>query len=492
MLLPPSLGEMIEEDHPVRVVNEVIDQINIEPLLVNYQGGGTSVYHPRMMLKVLVYAYLTNIYSSRKIESALKENIHFMWLSAMSHPDHNTIARFRTQKLQGVIKQIFGQIVELLVKEGLLGLEEIYTDGTKMESKANKYSFVWGRAIKRNKERIAEQLEALWDYTQGLAEQELAEDKPDFERIDKEKVVKTIQKIDQALEGKPVTKKVKQKLAYAKKNWPEKCEEYEQKERVLAGRSSYSKTDPDATFMRMKDDHMGNGQLKPAYNWQISTSNQYIVNTSIHNTTTDQQTLKPHLKLFTQLYNQSPKELCADAGYGSEENYLFIENQNIKSYVKYYYFHKEQSSKWKEDPFRSSNLHYNPTEDVIICPMGQKMRNIGTKNLQRANGFIQKVSNYQSVNCKGCPMRSSCFKGKGNRVIQRNHQLERLKEKSKSNLLSNKGLYHRSKRPVEPESVFGNIKHNKGFKRFLLSGSKKVEIETTLLAIAHNLAKKAA
>ena len=91
MLLPPSLDEMIEENHPVFIVDQVIDKLDISPILEKYKGGGTSSYHPRMLLKVLIYAYINNIYSSRKIEAALKENIHFMWLSGMSYPDHNTI-----------------------------------------------------------------------------------------------------------------------------------------------------------------------------------------------------------------------------------------------------------------------------------------------------------------------------------------------------------------------------------------------------------------
>jgi len=284
MLLPPSLEELIEPNHPVRVVNDVIDRIDISPLLKAYKPGGTSVYHPKMLLKVLIYGYLSNIFSSRKLEAAVKENIHFMWLAGMNRPDHNTIARFRSERLKDTLRQVFGQIVTLLVEEGLVSLKDIYTDGTKMESVANKYTFVWARAIKTSKERIAKQLDELWEYTQKLAEEELAEEsKPDFKEIDREKVSQTIEKIDKALEGKPVNKKVKQKLNYAKKNWPDKLDGYKEKEALMGEkRNSYSKTDPGATFMRMKEDHMLNGQLKPGYNLQISSSDQYVVNYSLH------------------------------------------------------------------------------------------------------------------------------------------------------------------------------------------------------------------
>jgi len=194
MLLPPSLEELIEANHPVRVVDDVVDRINIEPLLSNYKPGGTSIYHPRLLLKVLIYGYLSNIFSSRKLESALKENIHFRWLAGINKPDHNTIARFRSERLKDVLKTIFGQIVMLLVEEGMVDIRNIYTDGTKMEAQANKYSFVWGKSITRNKERIAKQLDELWEYTQKLTEEELGEEKPDFTQVDSGKVKDTIKK----------------------------------------------------------------------------------------------------------------------------------------------------------------------------------------------------------------------------------------------------------------------------------------------------------
>ena len=494
MLLPPSLKELIEENHPVRVVNAVIDQINVEPLLKQYKPGGTSVYHPRMLLKVLVYGYLTNIYSSRKLEAALKENIHMMWLAAMNRPDHNTIARFRSERLKDALRQVFGQVVELLVEEGLVSIKNIYTDGTKIEANANKYTFVWGRAIQTSKERIAKQLDELWDYTQKLAEEELSsEEKPDFKEIDKEKVSQTIERIDKALEDKSVSKKVKQKLNYAKKNWPTKLEEYAEKEALMGeNRNSYSKTDPGATFMRMKEDHMLNGQLKPGYNLQISTSDQFIVNYSIHQNPTDTLTLKPHLQQYQNLYKTNPESICADAGYGSEENYDYLEKQSIDNYVKYSYFHQEQSKKWKENSFRADNLHYNEEQDKLYCPMGQSMDRIADRKSESLAGYEQTYARYQAKNCNGCSLRGSCHKSKGNRIVEINHNLKRHKQKVRQNLLSEQGLAHRSKRPWDVEAVFAAIKHNRGFRRFMLKGSDKVEIEAGLLAIAHNLAKKAA
>lgn len=256
------------------------------------------------------------------MEASLKENIHFMWLAGMNKPDHNTLNRFRSERLKGVLKTVFGKVVELLVEAGHLSLKEVFTDGTKIEAQANRYTFVWGNAIKTNKAKMEEQLKELWAYAEQLAAEELKDEAPEsFAPVSAVQVKSTIEKIDRALEGKPVTKKVKQKLQYAKKNWPENVKRYQQHQKILGKRNSYSKTDADATFMRMKEDHMRNGQLKPAYNVQLSSHNQYIVNYSLHQNPTDTTTLKKHVDSFKALYQQYPKVIVADAGYGSEENY---------------------------------------------------------------------------------------------------------------------------------------------------------------------------
>jgi transposase len=492
MLLPPSLEEMIIENHPVRVVNSVIEQIDLTPLLAKFKGGGTSSYHPKMLLKVMVYAYLNNIYSSRKMEAALLENIHFMWLSGMNKPDHNTINRFRSERLKDVLKQVFGQIVSLLAEEGLLSLKELYVDGTKIEANANRYTFVWGNAVKTNKEKIKKQVDELWQYAQQVAAEEMADETPiDFKEINAQKVKQAIARIDEALKEKPISKKVRQKLNYAKKTWPEALDRYKQHEKIIGdGRSSYSKTDHDATFMRMKEDHMKNGQLKPAYNLQISSNNQFITNYSIHRQTTDTGTLIAQLEQHKELYDQCPDAVTTDAGYGSEENYMYLEQNHIDSYVKYNYFHLEQ--KKSKDPFHPESLYYNSQQDYLVCPMGQLMQNIGTATKKTDNGYIQTYTLYQARNCHGCPLRGQCHKAKGNRIIQLNHNLRRLKNITRQNLLSEQGIKHRKKRPWDVEPVFAYIKHNKNFKRFMLRGKEKVEIEAGLLAIAHNLSKKAA
>lgn len=425
LLFPPNLSELIDQKHPVRIVSSIIDGLDIKTLIKNYKPGGTSCYHPKMLLKVLVYGYLSNIYSSRKMEQALKENIHFMWLSGMSRPDHNTLNRFRSERLKGEIKSIFTQIVLLLEKEGLVSLATTFVDGTKIEANANRYTFVWGRAIKKHKARIAEQLEELWNYAEEVAKNELQNpENLDFKEVDAEKVTQTIEKINEVLKNRKVPSKIRQKLNYAKKNWATNLEKYKKQQEILAGRNSYSKTDTDATFMRMKEDYMRNGQLKPAYNLQISTNKQFILHYSIHPNPTDTKTLESHLKGFEESYDKVPKELVADAGYGSEENYNLLQSKKIKAYVKYNYFRKDQKS-------------------------GQ-------------------ITTSQS-----------------------NRKLARIREKTFKLLQTKKGIKLRKQRCHDVEPVFAELKHNKNFKRFMLRGKNKVEVEIGILAIAHNLKKMA-
>mgnify|MGYP001343176659 CR=1 FL=1 len=493
LLLPPSLEELICSNHPVRVVNQVIDNLNLDPVFKKYDGGGCPAYHPRLMLKILIYGYLTNLYSSRKIEQALQQNIHFMWLSGMSYPDHNTINRFRSERLKGILKEVFNQVVLLLIDHGHVTLKEAYVDGTKMEANAGRYTFVWGRMISHHKEKIKQQLKELWAYAESVAKEEMEHNEPmEFEEIDAEKVKQTIESIDQALQGKDIDKEFKKKLNQAKREWPEKIERYTRQEKQIGPhRNSMSKTDPDATFMRMKEDHLKNSQLKPSYNWQITTENQYILGYSLHQSAADTVTLAEHLEGIYQGIGQYPEVLVADAGYGSEENYEYLENNDITGYVKFNYFEPEKTTKWKLDPSRQENLFYDEKQDCFYCPMGQVMSFIGEKQTVTDNGYTQTIRRYRAQNCRGCPMHGPCNKNNTDRIIDVNMRLRHHRSIARARLNSKQGKIYRSKRPVDVEPVFGMIKYNRNYRRFLLRGLEKVQIEAGLISIAHNLKKMA-
>jgi hypothetical protein len=307
-------------------------------------------------------------------------------------------------------------------------------------------------------------------------------------------VEQTVAAINAALKDKPVKKEVRQKLGYAKKHWPAALEKYEQQEKILAGqRNSYSKTDADATFMRMKEDHMKNGQLKPAYNVQISTNNQYIASYSIHQHTTDTNTLIGHINQHVKHFNQKPNAVTADAGYGSEQNYQWLEDKRITAYVKHNQFDRMQNKTIRnKKPYATDKLSYDQHTDRYLCPAGKPMKNIGTHTTTTKNGFEQTITRYQAKKCEGCPLRSECHQQKGNRIIEVNHNLNRLKQNADKRLKTKRGIQKRKQRCFDTEPVFANIKHNHHFKRFMLRGIEKVNVETGLLALAHNLRKKAA
>lgn len=209
-LFPASYDDYVPSGHPVRIVNDILDKIDISSIESSYKGGGTSSYHPRMLLKVIIYAYLRNIYSSRKIEQALKENVHFIWLSAGNEPDHHTINEFRGRRLKGKLQAIFNQVVLFLNHEGVLSLKDLYVDGTKLEANANKFTFVWAKSIASHKGKIEKQLKELWSYVEQVYKQESQEvTAPDIEHITADKVEKAIDKINEALAGKQVDDKVK-------------------------------------------------------------------------------------------------------------------------------------------------------------------------------------------------------------------------------------------------------------------------------------------
>jgi hypothetical protein len=184
-----------------------------------------------------------------------------------------------------------------------------------------------------------------------------------------------------------------------------------------------------------------------------------------------------------------PETLVADAGYGSEENYEYLEKNGIEAFVKYNYFHVEQGKKWKSDPFKVDNLPYDPDNDCYFCPVGQKMLFIRKQTLETDNRFKQTRRIYRSQNCNDCQLRNKCHNQKGNRIIGINNNLNRHKSIIREKLNSERGRRYRSQRPVDVEAVFGIIKGNKNFRKFLLRGMEKVEIEAGLLVLAHNLGK---
>ena len=242
----------------------------------------------------------------------------------------------------------------------------------------------------------------------------------------------------------------------------------------------------------MKEDAMNNGQTKPGYNLQTDTENQFIIDFQLFPNPTDTLTLILFFHSFRHRYNRLPGIGVADSGYGSEENYRFMQENGIEAFVKYNYFHKEQRPRYTPNPFHTESLHYNAGEDYYVCPMGQHMNRIGTKHDKTASGYSTESARYKAQRCEGCPLHGSCFKAQGNRIIEVNHRLNQYKRQARERLLSEEGVRHRGRRCIEPEAVFGQMKYNMAYRRFRHVGEDKVTMDFTFFAIAFNIKKMCA
>lgn len=497
-LLPPSLEELIPDNHLVRVVNRVIEQLDIHQLIEPYKGGGASNYHPRLMLKILVYGYCTKIYSCRRIAKSLQENIHFMWLAAQQTPDFRTINNFRSGEMKSLIETVFGQVLEMLINEEYIRMDEYFIDGTKLRADARKYSHVWAKNTKRYKGNLQNKLNQLYKEIDQVNEEEdqfygdkNLEEFGQESNLTSQDVDKKAQELNEEIarqqqEKNSSSKKLRKQGSQVKKlkEGRDKLAKYEKQEELLNGRNSYSKTDPDATFMRMK-----NGELLPGYNILQGTENQFIVNTSIHQQASETTAFPSHFDLLYQNLEQLPQNIIGDAAYGSEENYDLLSKNNIGNYLKYSGINHEKSQKYRNNPFHKDNMIYDGEQDAFICPDNRFIKFKQQTTKKNKNGYQSQIREYESEDCTGCLMADACKKGKNNRQIKYSPGYEAYKEQVRTNLRSEKGDKLKRKRGPDVETPFGDIKHNMKFRRFSLRGFDKVKAEWSLVSIAHNIRK---
>lgn len=511
-LLPASYEDVIEEKHLVRVVNAAIEKIDLRALLRRYKGGGRSSFHPKMMLKVLVYAYTQKIYSSRKIAKALRENIHFMWISGGNRPDFRTINAFRSSRLKPVIEEVFAEVLGHLIESGHVKMENYFVDGSKIEADANKHKVVWAKQNKNYRERVVKQIEGLFEQIEAEndAEQEIYGDgdleelgENSIEEVNSERLRERMEELNRRLQEKVQEegeswgpkKKALRKMAM---DCLPRLERYEKQEQTLAGRGSYAKTDEDASCLRMKEDRGAEKAWpKPAYNVQIGTEGQYIVGYSVHQQAGDTTCLIPHLEGVRSGLKRLPKRIVSDAGYGSEENYAYLERYGIENYLKYNTFYQEthryrDPAILRKHQFRAENFGYDAEKDQFICPGEKRLHFKDTSRHKTDNGYESERRNYECQDCEGCPLKPQCSQTKGNRKIRISLRLLEYRRRAKENLTSEKGQRLRSARSTEVETVFGHLKHNMGFRRFHLRGLEKVKTEWGILSIAHNMQKMVA
>ena len=359
---------------------------------------------------------------------------------------------------------------------------------------------MWRKTVERNKAKLEKKiLGVLQQIEEGIAQDNSEEQSSEPVAIDSASLQDIVEKINaenakmpESTKEEKQAKREREKVARELGKMQEKQAEYERHLERMGERNSYSKTDPDATFMRMKEDAMNNGQTKPGYNLQIATENQFLVDFGLFPNPGDTLTMPLFLTSFQRRYGRMASTVVADSGYGSEENYRFMEENGIQAYVKYNYFHMEQKRSFKQDPRRVENLHYNADGDYFVCPTGQHMMRVGTRHDRTESGYVIEQAAYRAQRCQGCPLKAKCHRRKsGNREIEVSHRLIAYKQRARESLTSDKGLEHRSRRPIEPEAVFGQMKNNMHYKRFRHFGKDKVTMDFAFFAIAFNIKKMA-
>jgi hypothetical protein len=466
-----------------------------------------------MLIKVWLYGYCNRIYTSRQLARAIKEQIPFIWLAGAQQPTFKTLCEFRGHRLEGMIDTIFGEVLFLLVKEEYIDIEDLYIDGSKWEANANKHKLVFAKNAARYKEQVLERINALMAEIKLLEQAEnerlgnkdlgvMGEGKSVSVILNSEQVSAQLIHLNDLIEAASADKgmrKAFEKRQKAIKKEGEKLEKYEQQEKILERRNSYSKTDEDASLMKMKDE-----QLLPGYNVQIGTNNQFVLNYTLSQNASDSVTLKAHMdkmderldELSARIEEQgsveatlSVERVCADAAYGTEENYVIMEKRGQEAYLKYQTWHMEYSGEMPKRRFRRENFAYDQQKDEFTCPDQRKLRYSGEKTEKSTTGYERTIRTYECESCADCPFAQECKKGDGNRTVSFSPKYEAYKDKAREMLDSEEGQQMRSNRSIEVESTFGDIKYNMQHQRFILRGLSKVYIEFGLLAIAHNLRK---
>ena len=496
MLLPPDISDLVPEDSVARVVDSVVEALDRGRLEGLYPGGGAPAHDPSMMLKVVLYAYASGIYSSRKIARATRENVCFMWLTGMTALDHMTVNRFRSERIRPAFEAIFTELVGLLADKGVIDLSTYFLDGTKVEANANRYTFVWKRAVEGNLAKLQAKVRAHLEEVDRLceAEESLAALLPEQDaRVTSEDVARVAERISERLESEPKSRPLKKARRLVEKDFKPRMEGYEARvAEIGGGRGSLSKTDPDATFMRMKEDHMGNGQLKAGYNVQVGTQNQVIVHATLHQRAGDTACAADHLGSLEAQLGRLPGAVVADAGYGSEANYEWLDARGVEAFVKYASYHSEQSAKFKADPTKPKNWAYDGASDTYTCGFGRRLSFVCERAERSDLGHVSRTRHYLCEDCSGCPHRKSCIRdddGSKRRTAYINPTRDARRRRAEALLNSERGEELKKRRSTDVETVFGDIKRDFGFSRFTLRGLEKCTLEFRLVAAGHNIRK---
>lgn len=491
-----NIEELVAKNDSVRLLSQVLEGLDYSILNEAYSTKGRKpAVPPDILFKILVYAYLSNIYSSRKIENACTRDINFMWLlQGRKAPDHNTIARFRTGRLAGAIDGLFSQVIRKISGVDSIEFKNVFIDGTKIEASANKYTFVWKKTISKYEDKLLKKTIKLVgeintklsaDFVIPIDTVEV-NSMTDILNFLKDKKVKGNIEFTS---GKGKRKHHIQRHIESIEDIIGKQTKYDEFNKIFGDRNSFSKTDRDATFMKMKDDHMRNAQLKPGYNVQIAIESEYIVGVDISSERSDQNTLIPFLKKLEKDFQEKFSNIVADAGYESEENYTFIEENGQTSFIKPQNYETTKKSRFKKDISKRENMTYDMELDEYTCFNNRKLRPTGHKTRTSKSGYKTESTIYECDDCSECVYKSKCTKASGNKKLQVSKLFAQKRQKSLENITTPEGTVLRVNRSIQVEGAFGVLKEDYGFRRFFTRGKENVKIEFMLLCLGYNIKK---
>lgn len=497
LLLPPNMDEWVPAKHLVRAVSDMVDRWDLTVLMNQYKGGGTTSYHPCMLLKVLLFAYCSKVFTGRKIASALRSDIHFMWLAGMNRPDFRTINNFRSGRAKETIDSLFTEMIKCLLEDQYITFENYFCDGTTVEADANRHKMVWKKNAEKYKQLAEQKCLALTEEIDRLNEEEnkvygnkdlaeTGEEAEDTPAEIKEERTKRFNKLIKETTDRAVKKKA-EKIKKELDIHQAKVAKYERQIATAGKRSGYNKTDEDASAMRMK-----NQEVLPGYNVMAGSENQLIIGCSVHQNTNDAACFKDHMEQVEKVSPVLPENIVTDAIFGTEENYEVLKEKKINNYLKYPTIYAEEKKSYKPEPFSAHTFDYEASTDSYICPNNKRLKFTGqTSEDIRKSGYVATTKNYACEGCQGCPFYKDCCEARNqvNREIQINQNLDVHRKKAAENLRTPKGWELRKRRGIEIESCYGDIKHNMGIRRCHLRGLDKVKTDFCLIAMAHNLRK---
>lgn len=470
----------IQDDVKLRLVKNIIERMNLSELKKVYSHfGRKSKVNPVTMLEILIFCYSEGVFSSREIEKACKYDLRIKYLlDTEKVPDHSTINRFR-QKITELTPDILHQMVQMLIEENQIDLSSIYIDGTKIEAYANRYSFVWRGSIEKYQEKLRiKVIECLGLNENSTAEEVLEVVRMFFNQIAKECTDKNIE----FAYGQGKRKHKLQRDYETLKDWKEKLEKYKEHLEIMGEhRNSYSKTDHEATFMRMKEDHMKNGQLKAAYNVQLASASGFIIGENISHHPSDMYTLKPFVRGLLENYPNRLEKIVADSGYESEENYVFLAEKGLNSYIKPSNYEKSKTRKYKKDMEFRNSLIYDEKQDKYLSLDGKEFTRCKDKYRKRESGYVSITKVYR------------CFDwnkdGEKTKGIYISETFQKYREISLKNIKSPQGIEERINRSIQAEGAFSKLKDGLSYNRFHHKGKANAISEINLLSIALNLNK---